>query len=137
LIRAPIGAKEGIAMTEEGNMPQLDETQACHYIGKTALIGVTYLDHEGNLLERRQWAGRIVTFSNTQGIKVELFDSDEPCCLPPDPRAITKAEPGKYRLKSTGRVIENPDYLCTWICTRPSPEEREKIRRRREEEGCP
>jgi hypothetical protein len=113
--------------------PQMDESQADQYVGKTVIIGVTYLDHEGNLLGRKQWAGRIVTFSNAQGIKVDLFDSDDPCCLPPDASAIRKAEPGRYRLKSSGKVIDDPDFLATWTCQRPSPEERERLRRKSEQ----
>jgi len=105
--------------------PQVDETLAGQYIGKKILIGVTYFDHQGNLMEQKQWAGKIVAFSNAEGIRVALFDSDEPCCLPPDPRFIQKAKPGSYRLRSTGQVIENPDYLTTWTCKVPDPEKKD------------
>jgi hypothetical protein len=101
--------------------PQLDEAKAAEYIGKTVLLGVTYLDHEEKLIEQRQWVGTILTFSNAEGIRIKLRDSDEPYCLPPDPRGIHKARPGVYRLRSTGEEVVDPDYLATWTCVKPKP----------------
>ncbi len=105
--------------------PQLDESAAHEYVGKTILIGVSYYDHKGNLREQKQWYGVIETFSNSEGIRVRLQDSNHPCCLPPDPRAIRKAEPGTYTLRSTGEVVEDPDYLATWDCMLPEPRSQE------------
>ncbi len=99
----------------------LDEAKAADFIGKTILIGVTYEDHNGNVTERHQWFGTITSYSNEEGINVRLTDSDEFCCLPPSADAIHKADPGEYRLRSTGKVVENPDYLTTWTCREPEP----------------
>ena len=99
--------------------PELDESKAPEYIGKTILLGVTYLDQEERVLGQHQWFGTILTFSNNEGIKIRLSNSDFPCCLPPDPRGISKAKPGTYRLRSTGEEVVNPDYLATWTSTRP------------------
>jgi hypothetical protein len=101
------------------NRPQIDESRAHEYIGKTILLGVSYYDHDGNFLEQKQWHGVIETFSNSEGIRIRLNNSSDPCCLPPDPRAIRKAEPGIYTLRSTGETVENPDYLATWDYTLP------------------
>lgn len=98
----------------------IDETEAPEYLGKVVLIGVTYLDHEEKLLGQKQWVGTISTFSRKEGIRIRLRDSDEPCGLPPDKRGLRKAPPGSYRLRSTGEVIENPDYLATWTCVSPA-----------------
>jgi hypothetical protein len=65
--------------------PFLDESKATEYIGKTILIRVTYFDHEERLLGQHQWFGTILTFSNAEGIKIELRNSDVPWALPPDP----------------------------------------------------
>lgn len=97
-----------------GCYQDLDESKAAEYIEKTILIGVTDLDRNGKITGRHQWSGRIKTFSNTEGIRVALDDSDEYCCLPPSAGAIQRARPGVYRLKSTGKVIENPDFVTTW-----------------------
>ncbi len=103
------------------NKPQLDETKASEFIGKTVLLGVTYLDHNEQLVERRQWFGTIIAFSNTEGIRIRLRDSDDLCGLPPDPRGIRKAKPGVYKLQSTGEEIVNPDFLATWIRVAAAP----------------
>lgn len=104
----------------------LDESKACDYIGKTILIGVTYEDHKGNITHKQQWSGKIKSFSNRDGIQVTIDDSDEYCCIPPSAGAIRKAKPGMYELKSTGKVIENPDFLTTWTCQEPDPKTRKK-----------
>ena len=101
--------------------PRLDESRAAAYIGKTVLIGITYLDHEQKLIEQRQWVGRIITFSNTKGIQIKVEDSDVPLALPPDPRGIHKARPGVYKLRSTGQEVINPEYVATWTSVKPRP----------------
>lgn len=103
--------------------PQLDESRAAEYIGKTVLLGVTYMDEGKQVLAQHQWFGTILTFSNTEGIRIRLRDSDEPCALPPDPRGIRRAQPGIYKLRSTGEEIVDPDYLATWTCVEPRPRE--------------
>jgi hypothetical protein len=116
-----------------GYEPQVDESKAADYIGKVILIGVSYYTHDERLLEEKQWVGRIETFSNTEGIRIALFDSEETCCLPPDQNAIRRAEPGCYRLKSTGKIVENPDYLTTWRRYEPSPEEKQRLQREKQD----
>jgi hypothetical protein len=104
-------------------MGLIDDSKAEEYVGKVVLLGMTYLDHEEKLRERKQWVGTIKAFSSKDGIKIELRDSNDPCCLPPDDRGIRKAPPGVYRLSSTGEEVKNPDYLATWICKEPNPKE--------------
>jgi hypothetical protein len=103
------------------DQPRLDESKAAEYIGKKVLIGLTYLGHDEELIEQRQCVGTILTFSNEQGIRIRLQDSDEPFALPPDPHGIQVAQPGTYRLRSTGEEIVNPDFLATWTITKPAP----------------
>ena len=104
---------------KDGDIPAVDETKADQYIGKVVLIGITYENADGEITGRQQWAGVIKSYSNKEGIQVDLFDSDEFCALPPWSDAIQPAKPGVYRLKSTGRKIKDPDYLATWICKAP------------------
>jgi hypothetical protein len=101
--------------------PQLDESKAREYIGKTVLLGVTYLDHDEKFKAQRQWIGTITAFSNADGIRIKLRDSDEPCALPPDPRGIRKADRGVYKLRTTGEEIIDPDYLATWTSVEGPP----------------
>ena len=46
----------------------------------------------------------------------------EPFTLPPDPEAFEAAEPGQYRLRTTGEVVTDPDFLTIWTVhlARPS-----------------
>jgi len=102
---------------------RLDESKASKYVGKTVLIGLTYLDHNEELIEQRQCVGTILTFSNEQGIRIRLQGSNEMFDLPPDQRGIRMAKPGTYRLRSTGEEVVNPDFLATWTITKPPPKE--------------
>lgn len=105
--------------------PRLNESEASKYVGKTVLIGLTYLDHNEELIEQCQCIGTILTFSNEQGIQIKLQDSDEPFALPPDPHGIQVAQPGTYRLRSTGQEIVSPDFVATWTITKPVPKDRD------------
>ena len=86
-------------------------------IGKTILVGMTFYNKDDEFVEQKQSWGEIVAVTeNTIFIKQkdgEEFD------IPNDPSAIEIANPGKYRLRSTGEVVENPDFLSTWNVTLP------------------
>jgi len=101
--------------------PTLDESYASDYIGKTIFLDVTYLDHNERRIEQKQWHGVIETFSNTEGIRIRLANSDQTCCLPPDPRGLSKAKRGIYEIHSTGEEIGDPDYVAVWSRTAPDP----------------
>jgi hypothetical protein len=85
-------------------------------IGKVILIGVTYVDKEDNLLDCKQWWGIVESASSDIGIRVALKNSSDPCVLPPDLNAVRRAPPGEYRLKESGEIIKDPDFLTTWTC---------------------
>jgi len=42
--------------------------------------------------------------------------------LPPDVTSLQPAKPGTYKLRSSGEVVVNPDYVCTWTINEPPPE---------------
>ncbi|MCL2354783.1 MAG: hypothetical protein FWC68_02685 [Oscillospiraceae bacterium] len=89
-----------------------------YILNKHILVGLTYQDKEGNVLERIQFHGDVVVASQEEGIAIEIEDTEEIFVLPPDIRSIHIAEPGEYRLDSSGEVVVNPDLLTTWIITR-------------------
>ena len=101
--------------------PVLDESQVSDYVGKSIVLDVTYLDHNERRIEQKRWHGVIETFSNTEGIRIRLANSDQTCCLPPDPRGLSKAKPGIYEINSTGEEIRDPDYIAVWSRTAPDP----------------
>lgn len=49
------------------------------------------------------------------------FDDGEDRWVPPDVSADEPAQPGEYRLRESGQVIESPDYLATWTFRVRSP----------------
>ncbi len=84
-------------------------------IGKTILVGMTFYDKNDEFVEQKQSWGEIVSLNeNTIFIKQK---NGEEFSIPNDPSAIEPANPGGYRLRSTGEVVENPDYLSTWGIT--------------------
>ena len=87
-------------------------------VGKTILIGLTYYEADGTFSEQKQAFGRITNFRRGQWIVVQL-DDGEIFELPPDRSAIQPASPGEYRLRSTGQIVTNPDYLCSYTVTKP------------------
>ena len=98
--------------------PALDETLAKQVLGKRVLIGITYVNSSGEIIEQRQMHGVIETVTSEDGVPIRLSDGAL-FRLPPDLRGLERAAPGIYRLRSTGEEVENPDYLWTWTVTSP------------------
>lgn len=84
-------------------------------LDKTILVGMTYNSADGEVVELKQLWGTVVRADDTnieiQNSNGDIFD------LPPDLSAIRKAAPGEYRLRSTGEIVTDPDYLATYIVT--------------------
>ena len=107
-------------------------------IGKTILVGITYEDEEGNPQLMIQFSGRIASADVQQGIVIrsenlKLVNSLIPetrhrgdgdaYTLPPDLSAIKKAPRGEYRLRSTGEIVRDPNFLTTWTVRYPQKQE--------------
>jgi hypothetical protein len=91
-------------------------------IGKRVLIGLTFVNKTGNVLEQRQLHGRIASAVEGSGITVDLDGNKagESYSLPPDLRSVISAKPGEYTLRATGEVLINPDFLANFTITRAS-----------------
>ena len=87
------------------------------YIGKRILVGLTFLDSKGQLARQLQYQG-VISRITAKGIFVRLPNGEDHCSLPPDTACLKKATPGEYRLRSTGEIITNPDYLAQWTITK-------------------
>jgi tetratricopeptide (TPR) repeat protein len=92
--------------------------EAADILGKTVLIGVTYLDARGAMQEQRQYHGVVVEVDLIDGIEVRQA-SGELLNLPPAPELFEVADPGQYTLRSTGEVVSDPDLLCAWTVSEP------------------
>lgn len=87
-------------------------------LGKGLLVGVTYLDASGALIEHIQRYGRVTAASRKTGIVIACDDGSE-FTIPPALDAVYVAEAGLYTLKASGQQIAGPDYLATFDVTQP------------------
>ena len=85
-----------------------------YLIGKTILVGLTYLDSDGSELEKIQFHGVVLRADKDEGIVIKKANSGEEFILPPDLNSIVKANPGEYCLHSSGEIVVNPELLTTW-----------------------
>jgi hypothetical protein len=92
------------------------------YVGKRLLVGITYETAAGDFLSREQLHGRIVE-AGEGGIVLERADTGERVSLPP---MLQEAEPGEYRLWSTGEVVVDPDYFARFTWKRSASQENER-----------
>ncbi|SRR6266480_5059619 len=103
--------------------PAWDSALAASLVGKYVLIGLTYCDHNDKLIEQKQIHGMIIKADAKDGfaVKLEGQKAGEIYWLPPDPRAFQDARPGEYRLRSTGEIVVDPDFVSNWTINRPPP----------------
>ena len=87
---------------------------------KTCLIGVTYVDTNGDTLKSAQYAGTVIEVDAEEGIKVKLMaieglTKEAPNFhLPPSLDAWFIAPKGHFKNAEHKIDIENPDYFVTW-----------------------
>jgi hypothetical protein len=114
--RAP-GSYNAEAGTEA---PEFDQDLAQSYLGRTIIVGLTYLDHAGKFLEQRQLHGEIVS-AGREGIQIALHGryAGETWSMPPDLESIRSAPAGEYRFSETGEVVIDPDLMATWTINSP------------------
>jgi hypothetical protein len=79
------------------------------FVGKRLLVGIRWTSG-GEVVRQEQFHGLIVE-ADHEGIVIERADTGSRVVLPPQLKA---APSGEYRLRSTGEVVPNPDYLATW-----------------------
>lgn len=86
-------------------------------LNKTLLVGITYYTHDEQYIEQKQFWGKVVEVTNEQIILLQ--NNGETFSLPPDLSSTKPAPLGEYKLRSTGEVVVNPDYIATWLLHRP------------------
>lgn len=90
-------------------------------VGARVLIGLTVEDQATGEKSLSQLHGVVTAVDSKKGILLELAGkhSGEAYTLPPDTRSFRRAPAGEYRLRQTGEVVTNPDFLTTWTVVRP------------------
>jgi hypothetical protein len=107
---------------KENNESRWDELLANNLIGKLVLVGLTYLDAQGELLNQQQFSGRITRANQASGILLRLEGNrlGEEYNLPPDTSSLRQASLGEYRLYSTEEIVLNPDFTVMYTIQRPA-----------------
>ena len=90
-------------------------------VGKVMLVGITYYAYDKQFIEQKQYHGTVIR-ANEKGIVIRKSNGEEEK-LPPDLRSTKPAPSGEYRERSTGEIVENPDYLTTWNVIKNPPKE--------------
>ena len=108
--------------------PQWDDERGRELVGKYVLIGLTFVDHDDNVVSLAQRHGRILEADADRGVTVELVAPGLPWDgevyrLPPDVGSFVDAAPGEYSLRSTGEVVVDPDLTATWTIKSPPADE--------------
>ena len=99
--------------------PEFDKTFAAALIGKYVLAGLTYRNNADAVESYTQKHGEVISADEKHGVVIRNRNTGEEFTLPPDTSRFEKARPGNYRLKDTGEVITDPDYLCIWTIYPP------------------
>ncbi len=84
--------------------------------GKTFLIGLTFIDKNGDLIEQYQTHGTVSELTNDGLFKIKRNDGSI-FQMPYDKDTIKKADKGEYRERATGEIVKDPDFIMTWEIT--------------------
>jgi hypothetical protein len=99
-----------------GDHPDFATDLADVILGSHVLIGLTFLNAHGEVDHQEQLHG-FVTHIDASAVEVQLWGSEETYTLPPDLRNYEPAAPGEYRLRATGEVVVDPDFISSWTIT--------------------
>lgn len=91
---------------------ELSDEQSTELLGSHLLVGLTYLRPDGELAERLQFHGTVESVGEDV-VAVRRADNGEVFTLPSMPETYEPAPRGEYRLKGTGEVVVDPDFMCT------------------------
>ena len=81
--------------------------------GKRFLIGLTFINKGGEMIEQYQTNGAVKELTNDGLLRIERHDGSI-FQLPYDKESIKKAGKGEYRERATGEIITDPDFIVTW-----------------------
>jgi hypothetical protein len=105
---------------ESDGPPPWDQDEADWLVGKYALVGITYLAPDGETVTSQgQYHGKIVSADSNDGFRIECEGKwvGKTLGLPPMLSAFQLADPGEYKLRSTGETVKDPEVLATWSIT--------------------
>ena len=89
-------------------------------LNKTCLIGLSYINTNGDLLKQAQYAGTVIKVDAEEGMTVKLMAIDPTKTetpnfhIPPSLEAWFIAPKGHYKNAEHNIDIVDPDYFVTW-----------------------
>ena len=95
--------------------------------GKVFLIGLTFIDKEGELIEQYQTHGIVSELTNDGLIRLKRKE-ETIFQMPYYKENIKKAEKGEYKLRATKEIVIDPDFLMTWEINTNSNDNLEKTK---------
>ena len=96
-----------------------DDAFAEALIGKTLLVGLTFLDADEHLIERQQVFGTVEICDPLDGISIRDHRTSELFTIAPILGAIEYGDPGIYQLSDTDEIVENPDFTARLTIIKP------------------
>ena len=87
-------------------------------IGRKILVGITRFAPDGSYEQEQHVGIADIEDGETYAlVRIQCGDG-ELRDYPFDQRALQRAPAGEYRLRSTGEIVRNPDFLMTWTVTK-------------------
>ena len=87
-----------------------DEALARDLVGSTLFVGITHVDHKGNLIQKERVFGSVESVGARAGSKLIQTDG-VPYVLAPVLDAIEAGDPDFYQLSEAHELVENPEYV--------------------------
>jgi hypothetical protein len=103
--------------SDEERIRKTIEVFGDEYIGRTLLLCLNFLETDRKPRRQEQVVGTIMVVDFDEGIVVSCDPDGRMFVLPGDPSRIEKAPRAEYRLRSTGQIVTNPDYIATYTTT--------------------
>lgn len=88
-----------------------DSDFADDLIGCTLLVGLTFVDHDDQLIRRQQIFGTVLSVQESAGIVIRQ-NNGEDFTIAPVLEAVEAASPGIYQLADEDDVVEDPDFTA-------------------------
>ena len=89
-----------------------DEEFASDLVGSTLLVGLTYVDHDGEFVRRQQIFGTVISVGESSGIVIRQHRNGETFTIAPVLDAIEAGDPGIYQMADADEEVEDPDFTA-------------------------
>jgi len=107
-------AVQKMSTDKPNNEGFISEHESAELIGKHIVVGLTHVDADQKPMRFTQLHGFVVRVNRVEGIVLEQPDGSE-YKLPPSLEGFQKAPEGMAcTLRSTGEIVEDPDYVVTY-----------------------